>query len=181
MEALRSAVDAPEPVAEPGRGERDAADPVREPAAPASTAPTPAAPAVRTGRVGVVLVSHSAAVASSVASLCTALLGSQEPGPLAVAGGTADGGVGTSAELVLAAARRVDEGAGVAVLCDMGSAVLTLKSLLSDAGSGLPGGTRIVDAPFLEGAVAITLTSALGCGVDEVLAAAEDAREYRKR
>lgn len=41
-------------------------------------------------------------------------------------------------------------------------------------------GARIVDAPFLEGAVAITLTSAIGGDLDAVLAAAGDARGYRK-
>nr|WP_234321636.1 PTS fructose transporter subunit IIA [Streptomyces xanthophaeus] len=135
----------------------------------------------RTGRVGVVLVSHSAAVAAAVADLSGALLGSLEAGPLAVAGGTQDGGTGTSAALILAAVHQVDEGQGVAVLCDMGSAVLTMKSLLADEQAPLPAGTRIVDAPFLEGAVAVTLTSALGGDLDAVLSAAEDARHYRKR
>ncbi|MFE2307550.1 PTS-dependent dihydroxyacetone kinase phosphotransferase subunit DhaM, partial [Streptomyces sp. NPDC059411] len=111
-----------------------------------------------------VLVSHSRAVAESVAALSGALLGSVDPAPLAVAGGTPDGGIGTSAELITAAARTVDEGVGVALLCDMGSAVLTVKSLLGEEPSPLPEGTRIVDAPFLEGAVAITLTSAGGGG-----------------
>ncbi|WP_354381155.1 PTS fructose transporter subunit IIA [Streptomyces sp. PvR034] len=136
---------------------------------------------VTTGRVGVVLVSHSKAVAESVAELTRALLGSAEPGPLALAGGTRDGGIGTSAALVREAVRAVDEGRGVAVLCDMGSAVLTVKSLIGDEEAGLPAGTRIVDAPFLEGAVAITLTSAIGADLDAVLAAAADARDYRKR
>lgn len=178
VEALRTAVDAPE--AAPG--------PTPPPPAPTPSAAAEAVPAAgdeprsgsRTGRVGVVLVSHSAAVAAAVAELSQALLGGAEPAPLGVAGGTADGGVGTSAELVLAAARQVDEGQGVAVLCDMGSAVLTLRSLLAEAPSPLPERTRIVDAPFLEGAVAITLTSALGGDLDAVLSAAEDARVYRK-
>ncbi|WP_374683918.1 PTS-dependent dihydroxyacetone kinase phosphotransferase subunit DhaM [Streptomyces sp. TBY4] len=159
-----------------------------EPAAAETPAPEQApapeqeqAPKTRTGRVGVVLVSHSRAVAQSVAELAGALLGSVEPAPLAVAGGTPDGGIGTSAELITAAARSVDEGVGVAVLCDMGSAVLTVKSLLGEEPSQLPEGARIVDAPFLEGAVAITLTSAIGGDIETVLAAAEDARSYRKR
>ncbi|MGW7026089.1 PTS-dependent dihydroxyacetone kinase phosphotransferase subunit DhaM [Streptomyces xanthophaeus] len=126
-------------------------------------------------------MSHSAAVAAAVADLSGALLGSLEAGPLAVAGGTQDGGTGTSAALILAAVHQVDEGQGVAVLCDMGSAVLTMKSLLADEQAPLPAGTRIVDAPFLEGAVAVTLTSALGGDLDAVLSAAEDARHYRKR
>lgn len=169
MEALRTAVDAPE--TELAATEPAVADaPVERQAAK-----------TRTGRVGVVLVSHSKAVAESVAALAGALLGSVDPAPLAVAGGTPDGGIGTSAELITAAALSVDEGQGVAVLCDMGSAVLTVKSLLGEEPSQLPDGARIVDAPFLEGAVAIMLTSAIGGDLDAVLAAAEDARGYRKR
>ncbi|MFI5980209.1 PTS-dependent dihydroxyacetone kinase phosphotransferase subunit DhaM [Streptomyces sp. NPDC051555] len=116
-----------------------------------------------------------------MAELTRALLGSAESGPLALAGGTRDGGIGTSAALIREAVRAVDEGRGVAVLCDMGSAVLTVKSLIGDEEAGLPAGTRIVDAPFLEGAVALTLTSAIGGDLDAVLAAAADARDYRKR
>lgn len=185
MEALRSAVDAPEVPLAPGvplaPEERGIVEPAAaEPAVAVSPAARPAAK-TRTGRVGVVLVSHSKAVAESVAALSGALLGSVDPAPLAVAGGTPDGGIGTSAELITAAARTVDEGVGVALLCDMGSAVLTVKSLLGEEPSQLPEGARIVDAPFLEGAVAITLTSAIGGDLDAVLAAAEDARCYRKR
>lgn len=184
MEALRTAVDA-EPAAAVDSGAAAAgsgAEPVVRPAAESGTgAGAGRAAGTGTARVGVVLVSHSAAVAAAVAELTGALLGSVAPSPLSVAGGTRDGGVGTSAELVLAAVRRVDEGQGVAVLCDMGSAVLTMKSLLGEDPSPLPAGTRIVDAPFLEGAVAVTLTSALGGDLESVLAAAEDARRYRKR
>ncbi|MFF3620552.1 hypothetical protein [Streptomyces sp. NPDC002467] len=68
----------------------------------------------------------------------------------------------------------------MAVLCDMGSAVPTLKSLIAESPSPLPAGTRIVDAPFLEGAVAIILTPAIGGDLDSAPAAAEDARRYRK-
>lgn len=174
MEALRTAADAPE-------ADFAAQQPAPEEPAAAEAPVERQAPKTRTGRVGIVLVSHSKAVAESVAALAGALIGSVEPAPLAVAGGTPDGGIGTSAELITAAARSVDEGRGVAVLCDMGSAVLTVNALLGEEPSQLPEGARIVDAPFLEGAVAITLTSALGGDLDAVLAAAEDARGYRKR
>lgn len=184
IEALRCAVDAPEvPLVpeEPAAAEQGTVEPgVTEPGVVGTAAAEPAAKA-RTGRVGVVLVSHSKAVAESVAVLSGALLGAVDPAPLAVAGGTPDGGIGTSAELITAAARTVDEGVGVALLCDMGSAVLTVKSLLGEEPSQLPEGARIVDAPFLEGAVTITLTAAIGGDLDTVLAAAEDARCYRKR
>ncbi|MEU1529443.1 PTS-dependent dihydroxyacetone kinase phosphotransferase subunit DhaM [Streptomyces fagopyri] len=129
--------------------------------------------------VGIVLVSHSAAVAASVAELATGLAGGGTIAPVAPAGGTADGGLGTSAELISAAAASVDRGAGVAVLMDLGSAVLTVKALLAE-GDELPGDTRLVDAPFVEGAVAAVVTASAGADLAAVEAAAAEAYTYRK-
>ena len=129
--------------------------------------------------VGIVLVSHSAEVAASVAELARGLSGSGASVPLAAAGGTEGGGLGTSSELIAAAAASVDRGAGVAVLTDLGSAVLTVKALLAE-GDELPDGTRLVDAPFVEGAVAAVVTASTGADLDTVEAAAAEANTYRK-
>ncbi|MFF4547043.1 PTS fructose transporter subunit IIA [Streptomyces sp. NPDC001435] len=129
--------------------------------------------------VGIVLVSHSAEVASSVAELAKGLAGGAAAVPVATAGGTEGGGLGTSAELISAAAAAVDRGAGIAVLTDLGSAVLTVKALIAEGGE-LPDGTRLVDAPFVEGAVAAVVTAATGAGLDAVQAAATEAYSYRK-
>ncbi|MFJ8128977.1 PTS-dependent dihydroxyacetone kinase phosphotransferase subunit DhaM [Streptomyces hydrogenans] len=131
------------------------------------------------GRVGIVLVSHSAAVAGAVADLARGLAGGGDPAPVAAAGGTPDGGLGTSSELITAAAQAVDEGAGVALLVDLGSAVLTVKALLAE-GDELPAGARLVDAPFVEGAVAALVTASAGGDLDAVAAAASEAYGYRK-
>ncbi|AWK12463.1 PTS fructose transporter subunit IIA [Streptomyces spongiicola] len=132
-----------------------------------------------TGVVGIVLVSHSAQVAAAVADLARRLAGSGDGVPVAAAGGTADGGLGTSADSTARAAREVDRGAGVAVLVDIGSAVLTVKALLAE-GDELPEGTRLVDAPFVEGAVAAVVTASAGADLDAVVTAAEEAYGYRK-
>ncbi|WP_086729362.1 PTS-dependent dihydroxyacetone kinase phosphotransferase subunit DhaM [Streptomyces carpinensis] len=129
--------------------------------------------------VGIVLVSHSAEVAASVAELAKELAGGAVAVPVAPAGGREGGGIGTSAELVSAAAASVDRGAGVAVLTDLGSAVLTVKALLAE-GDELPDGTRLLDAPFVEGAVAAVVTAATGADLDAVEAAAAEAYTYRK-
>ncbi|MGW7528709.1 PTS-dependent dihydroxyacetone kinase phosphotransferase subunit DhaM [Streptomyces sp. NPDC054783] len=129
--------------------------------------------------VGIVLVSHSAEVAASVADLAKGLAGGAPAVPVAPAGGTEDGGLGTSAELISAAAASVDRGAGVAVITDLGSAVLTVKALIAE-GDELPDGTRLVDAPFVEGAVAAVVTAATGADLDAVEAAAAEAYGYRK-
>ncbi|MEV6945207.1 PTS fructose transporter subunit IIA [Streptomyces sp. NPDC051172] len=130
-------------------------------------------------QVGIVLVSHSFEVAVSVAELAKGLAGGGVSVPVAAAGGTEGGGLGTSAELIAAAAASVDRGAGVAVLTDLGSAVLTVKALLAE-GDELPDRTRLVDAPFVEGAVAAVVTAATGADLAAVEAAAAEAYTYRK-
>ncbi|MFD5114063.1 PTS-dependent dihydroxyacetone kinase phosphotransferase subunit DhaM [Streptomyces sp. NPDC058391] len=129
--------------------------------------------------VGIVLVSHSGPVARAVAELAQGLAGGGVTAAVAAAGGTPDGGLGTSSELIVAAAAQVDRGAGVAILVDLGSAVLTVKALLAE-GDELPDGARLVDAPFVEGAVAAMVTASAGGTLDAVEAAAAEAYQYRK-
>jgi phosphoenolpyruvate---glycerone phosphotransferase subunit DhaM len=129
--------------------------------------------------VGLVLVSHSREVAESVASLARGLAGGGKLAPVEPAGGTPDGGLGTSAELIARAAARADRGAGIAVLADLGSAVLTVQAMLAE-GEELPQGTRLVDAPFVEGAVAALVTASAGADLKAVAAAASEAYTFRK-
>ncbi|MFF7178493.1 PTS-dependent dihydroxyacetone kinase phosphotransferase subunit DhaM [Streptomyces sp. NPDC008121] len=131
------------------------------------------------GPVGIVLVSHSAAVASAVAELARGLAGGGPSAPIVAAGGDPGGGLGTSSELIAEAAREADRGAGVALLVDLGSAVLTVKALLAE-GDELPEGSRLVDAPFVEGAIAALVTASAGGDLDAVEAAAAEAYTYRK-
>lgn len=130
-------------------------------------------------QVGIVLVSHSGPVAEAVADLAGGLAAGGATAPVAAAGGTSAGGLGTSTDLIAAAAREVDRGAGVAILVDLGSAVLTVKAMLAEDGE-LPGGARLVDAPFVEGTVAALVTASAGGDLDAVEAAATDAYGYRK-
>ncbi len=130
-------------------------------------------------RVGIVLVSHSKEVADSVARLAVGLAAGRDSAPVEGAGGGPDGGLGTSAELITAAAHKVDAGAGVAVLVDLGSAVLTVKVLLAE-GDELPENALLVDAPLVEGAIAAVVASAGGADLEEVAAAAEEAYHFRK-
>lgn len=129
-------------------------------------------------RVGILLVSHSRQVAESVAHLAVGLAG-RDTSPIAGAGGAPDGGLGTSADSIAEAARKVDGGAGVAILMDLGSAVLTVKALLAE-GDELPEQSRMVDAPLVEGAVSALVTASGGADLETVAAAAAEAYDYRK-
>ncbi|HEX6233862.1 MAG TPA: dihydroxyacetone kinase phosphoryl donor subunit DhaM [Jiangellaceae bacterium] len=126
--------------------------------------------------VGVVLVSHSADLAAAAAKLAGELAGPATA--VLAAGGSEDGRFGTSIEKVEAAVSAADTGDGVAILMDVGSAVLTSKALLAD----LPeeAAVRLVDAPLVEGAIAAAVTASTGQDLDAVVAAAEQARGMRK-
>jgi PTS hybrid protein len=128
-----------------------------------------------TATVGIVLVSHSAELAAGAANLAEQVSGGTVT--IIAAGGTDDGDLGTSAAKVERGLSLADSGAGVVVLPDLGSAVLTVRAVLEDLA-----GTRVLlaDAPFVEGAVAATVTAAAGGDVKAVAAAAEEARHARK-
>jgi PTS hybrid protein len=125
--------------------------------------------------VGIVLVSHSAELAAGL-RLLVEQIGSDTV-PLATAGGTDDGRIGTSYDLVLAAIRSADRGQGVVVLPDLGSSVLTARTVLEDHPHP---DALIVDAPFVEGAVAAVVTAASGADLKTVADAAKEARHVHK-
>jgi PTS hybrid protein len=127
--------------------------------------------------VGIVLVSHSAALAEGTAELAGQI--SSGIVTIGVAGGTDDGRIGTSIAKVQRAIMLADSGAGVVILPDLGSSVLTVRALLSEPGD-LPEPIAVADAPFVEGAVAATVTAAAGGDIKAVLTAAEEARHARK-
>jgi phosphoenolpyruvate---glycerone phosphotransferase subunit DhaM len=128
-------------------------------------------------RVGIVLVSHSAALAEGTAELASQVSGGQVR--VQPAGGTDDGRLGSSIAKVRTAVAAADTGAGVLILPDLGSSVLVIKVLLADA-DGLPEPIAVADAPFVEGAVAATIAAAIGGDIKAVTDAAEEARNARK-
>jgi len=125
--------------------------------------------------VGIVLVSHSDRVASGLRELLLQVGAAN----LAVeaAGGAEDGRLGTSYRRVSEAIDKADRGSGVLVLVDLGSAVLTAKAVLADRPHP---GVHLVDAPFVEGAVAAAAIAATGADLATVRAAAEEARHVPK-
>ena len=125
--------------------------------------------------VGIVIVSHSADIAAGTLALATQMAGPDVP--LQGVGGNADGGLGTDADRIAAALDAADQGDGVVVLGDLGSAILTVRSVLEDhEGSG----ARLVDAPLVEGAIAAAVTASAGLAIDDVVRAAEEARVVPK-
>jgi PTS hybrid protein len=125
--------------------------------------------------VGIVIVSHSREIASG-----TAALAAQMAGPdvrIEAAGGGPDGGLGTDGDLVAAAIEAADQGDGAIVLGDLGSSILTARAVLAEQ---VNGSVRLVDAPLVEGAVAAAVVASVGMSLDDVVAAAEEARGAAK-
>ncbi|MBO3103234.1 dihydroxyacetone kinase phosphoryl donor subunit DhaM [Cellulomonas fengjieae] len=123
--------------------------------------------------VALVLVSHSRALAQGAAELA----GQMAPDVLLVsAGGTDDGGLGTSYETIESAlVEATRDGRSAVVLTDLGSAVLTTESVLELADDDVTSRVRLADAPFVEGAVAAAVTANGGADVATVLASAQHA------
>ena len=94
---------------------------------------------------------------------------------LVAAGGTDDGGIGTSFDRITAALAEADSGEGAVVLCDLGSAIMTAETAIEFLDDEARSRIRLADAPLVEGAVAAAVAAGTGAGIDEVVAAAESA------
>jgi len=129
--------------------------------------------------VALVLVSHSRALAAGAAELA----GQMAPDVLVLpAGGTSDGRLGTGFDVVEAAVLRAGAApAGAVLLSDLGSAAMTAETvleMLSERDATLPSRLRMVDAPFVEGAVAAAVAAQSGADLDGVARAAAGAAGF---
>jgi phosphoenolpyruvate-protein phosphotransferase/dihydroxyacetone kinase phosphotransfer subunit len=123
--------------------------------------------------VGLVVVSHSEALAEGVVALAREMGGAALA--IEAAGGIDEPGVlGTDAERVRAAIERAASPDGVLVLMDLGSALMSAEfavELLVDP----PGPVRLSQAPLVEGAVAAAVAASGGATLDQVEAEARGA------
>ena len=122
--------------------------------------------------VGIVLVSHSAALADGLAEIVGQVAGDEVR--IETAGGSSDSRLGTSGDRVEQALASADTGDGVVVLADLGSSILVVRHVLD--GLGANGRIRLVDAPMVEGAIAAGVMASSGASVADVALAAERAR-----
>ena len=121
--------------------------------------------------VGIVIVSHSGPLAEGVAALAREMGG--EDVAIAAAGGLDDGAIGTDAERVRKAIEEVRSDAGVLVLIDLGSALMSAEIAIEMLEDGGP--VALSPAPLVEGAVAAAARARTGGALDEVAAEARGA------
>lgn len=127
--------------------------------------------------IGLVVVSHSPKAAEGIRDIAGQMGGGKAR--IEVAGGDVDGGIGTDPNAIREAIEAADdgEGDGVAVLVDLGSAVMNaeLAFEMTDVEA------KIADAPVLEGALNAAVESTnKKATLDSVISSAEDARDYHK-
>jgi phosphoenolpyruvate---glycerone phosphotransferase subunit DhaM len=128
--------------------------------------------------VGLVVVSHSARIAEGVVELAGQMAGGVR---IHAAGGTDDGGIGTDATLIAEAIAAADEGDGVLLLVDLGSAVLSAQLAIDElVDEEVRGRVRIAEAPVVEGAVVAAIQASTGANLDEVDEAARGAATMSK-
>ncbi|HET9556951.1 MAG TPA: PTS mannose transporter subunit IID, partial [Actinomycetota bacterium] len=92
-----------------------------------------------------------------------------------------DGGIGTDATLIAEAIAAADEGDGVLLLVDLGSAVLSAQLAIDElVDEEVRGRVRIAEAPVVEGAVVAAIQASTGSSLDEVDEAARGAATMSK-
>ncbi len=123
--------------------------------------------------VGLVVVSHSEALADGVVALAREMGGEElkiEP-----AGGLEEpGALGTDAERVRAAIERARSDDGVLVLMDLGSALMSAEFAIEMLDTN-DGPVMLSEAPLVEGAVAAAVAARGGASLEEVAAEARGA------
>ena len=120
--------------------------------------------------VGLVIVTHSAALAHGIAETCRMMA---KDAHVATAGGMENGGFGTSYARIAAAIESVRSADGVVVLADGGSSVLTAETIIEEMRSS---SVRMADCPVVEGSVVAAIAAVCGADLDEVVRRAEETR-----
>ncbi|SFS00499.1 Phosphocarrier protein HPr /dihydroxyacetone kinase DhaM subunit [Microbacterium sp. cf046] len=124
--------------------------------------------------IGIVVVSHSPALARAAVDLALEM-GGDDPPAVRIAAGAGGGATGTDAVAIAAAIDEVATADGVLVLMDLGSAILSAGMALEFAASGAP--VRLSAAPFVEGLIAAVVVAGSGATLDAVDAEARRALE----
>ena len=125
-------------------------------------------------RTGLVVVSHSRALADAAVALAREMLHG-EPVRVEVAAGLDDTTFGTDATQIMTAVEAADQGQGVVVLMDLGSAVLSAELALELLDDDVRARVVLCPAPLVEGLVVAAVAAAAGADRDEVAAEAAGA------
>ena len=118
--------------------------------------------------VGLVVVSHSPALAQAAVDLAMEMAG-EEPPRVAIAAGIEGGAFGTDALAIQGAIEEVDDGDGVVVFMDLGSAVFSSELALELIDPELQARVHLTAAPLVEGLVAAVVQASAGESPDAII------------
>ncbi|SHK31566.1 dihydroxyacetone kinase phosphoryl donor subunit DhaM [Paramaledivibacter caminithermalis] len=128
--------------------------------------------------VGIVVVSHSKKIAEGVAELCSQMAHDEQK--IEAAGGTEDGRIGTDAIKIMEAIKKADNGEGVAIFVDMGSAIMSTELALDLLDEDIKKRVVIADAPIVEGSIAAVVQASTGSSLEEVIMVAKQSKNIVK-
>jgi phosphoenolpyruvate---glycerone phosphotransferase subunit DhaM len=106
--------------------------------------------------VGIVLISHSAKIAEGTKELIRQVM---KDIPLETAGGTDENEIGTSIEKISAAIDQANQGMGVLLFYDLGSAKMNAEMAIELAERD---DVKLVEAPIVEGSYVAAVESGMG-------------------
>lgn len=126
--------------------------------------------------IGIVVVSHSRALADAVVALASEMVDADRRPYIGVAAGLDATTFGTDAAAIAeamevameAAIEQADSPDGVLVFLDLGSAILSAEMALEFVDPDLAKRVRLTPAPLVEGLVAAVVTASTGAGLDAV-------------
>ena len=124
--------------------------------------------------VGIVVVSHIQRLAEGAVELAKMMAHEAKRAP---AGGLEDGSAGTSFEKISAAVEEVYSDDGVAILMDMGSAVMTAEMVIEAMDDKK---IIMLDGPVVEGTIVASLEAMMGTPLEELQAKVEESRYTKK-
>lgn len=125
--------------------------------------------------IGIVVVSHSSKVAEGVVDIAKQV--SSTAIPIMAAGGTSDGRIGTDAMKIKDAIESVDQGNGVLIFVDLGSAILSAETAIDLLGSDT---VEIVDAPLVEGVIASSVQITITDDIEDVKRVGHESKNIKK-
>ena len=126
--------------------------------------------------IGIVLVSHSEALANAAMELALQMVHGTQP-PIRIAAGAA-GGFGTDATAIASAIDDLATTDGVLVITDLGSAILSASLALEIRASTHQ--VVISDGPFVEATTAAVVGAAAGSSLADITAEASNALSAKK-
>jgi dihydroxyacetone kinase phosphotransfer subunit len=130
------------------------------------------------GAVRVVIISHSAEIATGLAEMAGQVAGGKVE--IVAVGGAIDGSLGSDGGRVFEALQSAANGPGAVVLVDLGSSILAVRAALNELTDDERARIAVADAPLVEGAVAAAVAASAGFTQHEAARAAEEARVVAK-